>query len=162
MAILSFIGMTNIAVGIVKEYFPNANLYEVFGVSSRGWTRNWTDIDQLNAVFGVMLNKKDRSARLCSEKWGEWGPVVLGGLWVEDMVIAWPIKLDLEEAVQLMYSSGYTGTFNNTTLRWPVGPGYDEPYYIFHTPDRYIFVGVNSHEVTARTTSPPPSVEAQT
>ncbi|HMK45842.1 MAG TPA: hypothetical protein VK436_04400, partial [Methanocella sp.] len=64
MAILSFIGMTNIAVGIVKEYFPNANLYEVFGVSSRGWTRNWTDIDQLNAVFGVMLNKKDRSARL--------------------------------------------------------------------------------------------------
>lgn len=72
--------------------------------------------------------------------------------WLEDRVITLPLKRSLEDAVTLLKQNGYTESFTNVTLRYPLYPGVTEPSYIFTVPARnsFIFVGVNTGQVTAQ------------
>lgn len=146
MSILSYLGRVNIAVRLVTEKYPGAQLYEVDGVASKGPTTKPLDIDQLRVVFGLPNN---HTALISSTGWGEFGPIEdIPEPWLEDVVIPWPIKMDLVDADRLLKAAGFTGPYYNVTLRHPLYPGVNEPEYIFcFGGGRYIAVGVLSKKV---------------
>lgn len=51
MAIISFDGRVNIAVRIVSEKYPNAQLLEASGVAMNGATTNPDQVEGLRVVF---------------------------------------------------------------------------------------------------------------
>ncbi|KAI5806126.1 hypothetical protein EDC01DRAFT_785643 [Geopyxis carbonaria] len=150
---LSFLGNVNIAVRIVSAAFPGAELYEVNATLPRGVvmpTESAANLSQLKVVFrsgkGTVIIK--------STGWGSWSkPVYIPQPWLEDVVIPWPIKMEIDEAVKLMKGAGHTGPFWNCTLRHPLGPPGEpdyEPFYIFAMANgRYVFVGVNDKKVSS-------------
>ncbi len=147
MAILNFVGRVNIAVRLVTEQYPDAKLYEADGVSSSGSTTDPLKIDKLRVVF---QNKDNTTVIIKSTGWGEFGePTLIPEPWLEDVVIQWPVKMDLDEANQLKEAAGYKEPYNTVTLRNPLGPTINNPYYIFgagpSTP--YIFVDTVTKEV---------------
>ena len=150
MAIQGFLSRVNSAVRLVTEKYPEAKLLEVEGTASAGSAQRWLDIDELRVVFRA---GKAATALIDSEGWNEWGPVrYIKKPWVEDVVISWPIKLELASAVQLMRDAGYKDSFVGVTLRYPLYPGIKQAYYIFAFGDgKYVFVGVEDHTVTNHT-----------
>src|SRR5690606_28934029 len=120
MSILSFNGCANIGIRIVNEKYPGAKLYEVDGTASGGPTTDPNGIDQLRIVF---QNPGNTTVIIKTTKWGEFGePQLIDEPWLEDIVIDWPIKMDLPEANALKDSAGYTAAYANVTLRNPLGP----------------------------------------
>lgn len=147
MATLSFLGMANIAVKIVTEKYPNAELYEIDGVSSNGPTTDVLSIDRLRVVFKT---SDGGTAIINSTVWGEFGPVeYVDQPWLEDVVIPWPIEMDLAQAAELMKIAGYNTPYQTATLRWPLYPGVKQPFYIFGLENQtFVFVGVYDQSVT--------------
>ncbi|MBV9389192.1 MAG: hypothetical protein JOZ78_22460 [Chroococcidiopsidaceae cyanobacterium CP_BM_ER_R8_30] len=147
MAILSFLGMVNIAIKLVTEKYPDAELYEVDGVSSNGPTTDVLSIDRLRVVFRT---RSGGTAIIKSTVWGEFGPVEYADQpWLEDIVIPWPIQMDLAQAAELMTGAGYNTPYKTVTLRWPLYPGVKQPFYIFGLENRiFVFVGVYDKSVT--------------
>lgn len=145
--ILSYLGRVNIAVNLVKDKYPASKLYEVDGIPTKGATTDWKDIDSLKAVFTAGNND---TAIVKSTGWGEWGKVdYVHEPWVEDVVVPWPVDLELSDAVDLMKKAGYTLPFGAVTLRWPLYPGVKEPYYIFTlTNGAHVFVGCYDKSVS--------------
>lgn len=146
MAILSFNGRVNIAVRIVTEQYPGAQLYEADGIASTGPTTDPLKVDLLRVVFryntGTVIIK--------STGWGEFGaPVFIPEPWLEDVVIAWPVKMDLDEANTLKNRAGYTQTYGTVTLRNPLGPKPGNPYFIFggNPGQPYVFVDTVTGQV---------------
>jgi len=149
MAILSFLGMVNIAIKLVTEKYPDAELYEVDEVSSNGPTTDVLSIKQLRVVFRT---RDGGTAIIKSTAWGEFGPVeYVDQPWLEDIVIPWPIEMDLAQAAELMKKAGYNTPYQTVTLRWPLYPGVKQPFYIFGLENRiFLFVGVYDKSVTIR------------
>ena len=149
MAILSFLGRVNIAVRIVTEKYPEAKLYEVDGESSTGLTTDPLNIDKLRVVF---QNSNNTTIIIKSTGWGEFGePILIDEPWLGDIVIDWPIDMELVEANKLKEAAGYTGAYAAVVLRNPLGPKATNPFYIFGSnPDEpYIFVDTITKEVHA-------------
>jgi len=147
MAILSFNGRVNIAVRIVTEQYPEAKLYEADGISSSGPTTDPHKIDLLRVVF---QNPNNTTVIIKSTGWGEFGePVLIPEPWLEDVIIAWPVPMDLDQANGLKEKAGFTGPYGNVTLRNPLGPKPGNPYFIFGDtpPHPYIFVDTVTGEV---------------
>lgn len=147
MAVLNFIGRVNIAVRLVTEKYPDASLYEVDGYSSTGQTTDPLKIDELRVVF---RNIKNTTVIIKSTGWGSFGePVLIPGPWLEDVIIKWPVDMDLEEANQLKEAAGYKDPYGAVVLRNPLGPKLGNPYYIFgNNPSvPYIFVDTITKEV---------------
>lgn len=148
MAILNFVGRVNIAVRIVTEKYPNAKLYEVDGgLSSSGFTTDPLKIGELKVVF---QNTNNSTVIIKSTGWGEFGePELIPHPWVEDIVIKWPVEMDLTEANQLKEAAGYKTPYNTVTLRNPLGPKITNPYYIFgnNQSESYVFVDTVTKEV---------------
>ncbi len=146
MATLSFLGMANIAVRLVTDEYPEAQLYEGDGTSPKGPTTNVQDVNSWRFVFSLPNN---RTAFIHSTDWGEFGPIeVVPFPWLEDVVIPWPIDLELTDAAQLLQQAGYTGAYGTVTLRWPLYPGNNQPFYIFGMTDgTYVFVGIYDKSV---------------
>jgi hypothetical protein len=48
----------------------------------------------------------------------------------------------LPKAIRILRGAGYTAPFENVTLRYPLGPGFTEPLYIFGFDPSDPFVGV--------------------
>lgn len=68
--------------------------------------------------------------------------------WLEDCIID-ELKMDLPEAIELMRKANYSDKFVDVTVRWPLYPGCNEPYYIFSCPKiGWVFVGTLSKKVT--------------
>lgn len=146
MAILNFIGRVNIAVRIVTEKYPKAKLYEVDG-SACELTNDPLKIDQLRVVF---QNEDNSTVIIKSTGWGEFGePVLIQEPWLEDVVIKWPIEMDLVEANQLKEAAGYSASYRTVTLRNPLGPKPTNPFYIFggNPGQPYVFVDTVTKEV---------------
>lgn len=160
MSILSYLGRVNIAVRLVTEKYPGAQLYEVDGVASKGPTTDPLNIDQLTVVFSLPNN---HTATIASTGWGEFGPIQdIPSPWLEDVVIPWPIKMDLTDADRLLKAAGFTGSYFNVTLRHPLYPGVNEPEYIFCMGRRiYVAVGVVSKKVFPVTVSSHVAPEAE-
>lgn len=153
MAILSFLGRVNIAVRIVTEKYPDAKLYEVQGKSSKGPTSDWKDVDELTVIFGRPSEQGGSTIEIKSTGWGEFGePREVPSPWLGDVILVWPIKMELEEAIALKEKAGYTKPFICVTLRQPLHYQVADPYYIFgeHTkpPTPFIFVNLTTKEVT--------------
>ncbi|MEM8906652.1 MAG: hypothetical protein AAGD05_02295 [Bacteroidota bacterium] len=149
---LSFLGMVNIAVKKVRAKYPNAELYEVDAVATGGPTTNPNSIDKMKVVFRAGRG----TAIITSTTWGEFGPVqYIDQPWLEDVVIPWPIEMDLVEANNLKNKAGFTGTYTTVTLRWPLYPGVKQPSYIFGMTDgEYVFVGVYDGKVSTNMSTP--------
>ncbi len=149
MAILSFNGRVNIAVRIVTEQYPKARLYEADGTASAGPTTDPAKIDQLRVVF---WNENNTTVIIKSTGYGEFGePVLIDEPWLEDVIIQWPVKMDLPQANELKEKAGYKEPYGAVTLRNPLGPTRSNPYFIFGgNPSKpYIFVDTVTGEVHA-------------
>lgn len=147
-ATLSFDGMVNIAVRLVTEKYPQAKLYEADGTASGGSTTDPQGIDQMRVVF---QNPGNTTVMISSTGWGEFGdPVLVPQPWLEDVVIAWPVGLDLPRANSLKEQAGYTGAFSTVTLRNPLGPQPGNPQFIFGDAGQpYVFVDTVTGQVTS-------------
>jgi hypothetical protein len=148
MAILSFNGRVNIAVRIVKEQYPKAALYEADGTASKGPTTDPAKIDKLRVVF---RNENNTTVIITETGYGEFGkPQLIPHPWLEDIIIKWPIKMDLPDANKLKEEAGYTNPYANVTLRNPLGPTKSNPYFIFGVSHNqpYIFVDTVTGKVT--------------
>jgi len=149
MAILSFDGRVNIAVRIVTEQYPKAQLYEADGTASGGPTTDPAKIDQLRVVF---RNENNTTVIIKETAYGEFGPPqLIREPWLEDVIIQWPIKMDLPQANELKEKAGYGDPYGTVTLRNPLGPTRSNPYFIFGgNPNKpYIFVDTVTGEVHA-------------
>lgn len=148
-ATLSFLGMANIAVRLVNAQYPGSQLLEGDGISPSGPTTNPQNVNQWRFVFRT---KDGGTAFIRTRTWGEFYPIEYTHMiWVEDIVIPWPIKMDITEADRLLKQAGYTQPYYGCTLRWPLTPNPDvkEPYYIFTMGGgRYVFVGVYDGKVS--------------
>ena len=90
------------------------------------------------------------TAIITGTSWGEFGPIdFIAQPWLEDVVIPWPVQMELTEADQLLKQAGYAGPYGAITLRHPLYPGSTEPCYIFSMGmGAYVFAGVNEKKVT--------------
>lgn len=83
--------------------------------------------------------------------WGEFTkPVFYASPFLEDVLIKWPVSLDLPDAHELMVKAGYDLPFTQVLLRHPLSfPAQTEPSYVFVVEKfrRFIFVGVETREV---------------
>lgn len=143
--ILSFLGRVNVAMRLIREKYPDAELYEVEATGQKP-SVNPNDIAQLKVVCRAGRG----TAIISSTGWSTFGPVMyVDQPWLEDRTIAWPIDMELTEADRLLKAAGFTGPYDTVTLRHPLAPGFNEPYYIFGmTTGQYVFVGVNDKHVT--------------
>jgi len=150
MAILSFDGRVNIAVRIVTEKYPHAKLYEADGTANAP-TTDPAKIDHLRVVFQNVGGKGGTTVIITETGYGEFGePVLYPYPWAEDLVIQWPVKMDLPKANELKEAAGFKNPYNNVTLRAPLGPVRLNPLYIFGTapPNPYVFVDTVTGKVT--------------
>jgi len=148
MAILSFNGRVNIAVRIVTEQYPEAKLYEAEGVATAGPTTDPAAINQLKVVF---QNADNTTVIINETGYGEFGPPELfDSPWGDDVVIEWPIDMDLPKANDLKEAAGFTEAYANVTLRNPLGPTVSNPKFVFGTSPQepYVFVDTVTGEVT--------------
>jgi len=159
---LSFLGRVNIAVREVQKGYPNAQLYEVDATppTSEGVTDPYL-LSQLKVVFRAGSG----TAIIKSTGWGSFGPVdYIPEPWLEDVVIPWPVNMDAKEANALMRNAGYNTPYSAMTLRHPLYPGENEPYYIFcMTNGTFVFVGVQDKKVSVNNAGqavPPASRDA--
>lgn len=145
-AMLSFIGCVNIAVRLATKQYPAAQLYEVDTLASN--PGHPSPLKSMRVVFQV----PGGTAILTMTQWGEFGPIqFIGQPWLEDVVIPWPVKMELTAADSLLKKAGYTGPYGAITLRHPLYPGSNEPCYIFSMHNgQYVFVGVNDGKVSAQ------------
>lgn len=149
MAILSFDGRVNIAVRIVTERYPQAKLYEADGVATDGPTTDPAKVNRLRVVF---QNVDNTTVIIKDTGYGEFGPPVLyPEPWLEDVVIPWPVEMDLPEANKLKEAAGYKNPYSTVTLRNPLGPVRGNPYFIFggNPGSPYIFVDTITKKVHA-------------
>jgi hypothetical protein len=146
-ATLSFLGVVNIAVRLVTEEYPGAELLEGDGVSPSGPTTDPKKVDSWRFVFRAGENG---TALIHTTQWGEFGPIhYIDQPWLEDVVIPWPFEMDIVEADRLLKQAGYTDPYVGVTVRWPLYPGVKEPYYIFNFGNQYyVFVGIYDGSVS--------------
>ena len=151
--ILSFIGRVFIAERIVKQTWPEAELWEVQCHLPRGVyapTSNPLDLSQLKAVWNVSKG----TVMIDSLGWGTWNrPVFYPYSYGECKIIPFPIKMDIVDAFHILQKAGYKQPFGACTLRHPLGPPdqpWDsQPYYIFELGNfgPMIYVGVDDGSV---------------
>lgn len=149
MAILSFNGRVNIAVRIVTEQYPKAKLYEADGTASGGPTTDPVKIDKLRVVF---QNENNTTVIIKETGYGEFDkPQLIPEPWLEDVIIQWPVKMDLPQANELKEKAGYKNPYGAVTLRNPLGPVIGNPYFIFggNPAQPYIFVDTVTGQVHA-------------
>jgi hypothetical protein len=144
---LSFLGLTNIAVRLVQDEYPGAKLLEGDGIPPGGPTTNPKDVTSWRFVFRTASGG---TAFIYTTVWGEFTPVeYVPKPWVGDIVIPWPIKMDIVEADKLLKGHGYTSPYRAVTLQWPLAPGNEQPFYIFgFGPFSFVFVGIYDGSVT--------------
>ncbi|MFG2639007.1 hypothetical protein ACGFX8_35830 [Streptomyces sp. NPDC048362] len=143
METLSFLGMANVAVSEVRAVYPDAELLEAQGRSSAGSTDDVTKVTDWRFIFRLSGN---RHATVDSTGWGTFSdPIVIDRPWLGDQKITWTPEefLDIRAADERLKNAGYTGDYKSVTLRKPLYPGIDEPYYIFNFADGgHIAVGL--------------------
>jgi hypothetical protein len=139
-----FLDRVATGLALITTSYPEAVLYEV-DATGTGPTSDPTEISQLRIVCSV----NGGTALIASTDWFTFGPVdFVPQPWLGDMEIPWPVNLDVMEADILLQGAGYQGPFQTITLRHPVYPGLNEPYYIFGmTTGQYVFVGVDDKKV---------------
>jgi hypothetical protein len=113
--------------------FKKAVLLEADGAPDKGSTTKASAVNHWRIVFQNQTTKGSKYA-------SAWMKVVNGKLgkvvgvkepFVEDRNIAVVPKMTLATAVAKLRKGGHKDAFANVTLRYPLGPGFKEPLYIF-------------------------------
>jgi hypothetical protein len=144
---LSFLGAVNIAVRLVREQFPDAQLFVVeASPPTPEYVTNPTALTHLSLVFDI----KSGTAFISStDVWGEFGPVThKPDKWTGVEIIHLPIAMEAVKADELLKKAGYTDSYSGFSLAQPLYPGCNEPYYMFNLKSgQCIYVGTKSKKV---------------
>ncbi|KAH6866055.1 hypothetical protein B0T10DRAFT_576354 [Thelonectria olida] len=143
---LSWDGVINIGYDLIRDQYPDAKLYEVDAkpATSEPVSTEW-GLVQNRIVCGLPDNK---TAIIQSHGWDSFGPVeVIDAPWLDDIAIRWPVPLDIHEAFVILRSSGYEEPVWAVTLRQPLYPGIDQPFYIFNIGSQFIAVGIRDKQI---------------
>jgi hypothetical protein len=150
---LSWLGFVNIGIELLKKAYPlGVQLLEVETTPLvPGSVTNPAQLNKLKIVASVRIAKNiaSNTAILESTGWGDFGPIETSlAPWEGDVVIDWPVKMDLVESFKLLQGAGFKDPVDAVTLRQPLYPGIVEPFYIYtlHT-GQFIGVGVNDGKV---------------
>lgn len=133
------------AVDIVKKQYPKAQLYEAEASSPKLDAK----LDHLQVVF---CGEDNTTIRIAEKSVGVFGePQLIRSPWFEDVVIEWPIKMDLPKAKKLKQAAGYTDSCGCVVLRTALGPKKVNPSFIFGGDESkpYIFVDTVTGKVTS-------------
>jgi hypothetical protein len=134
----------DVAIQIVTEKYPEAELYKAIGVASKGPTVDPAQIDQLNIVFKnngksvVIIKSTDINT------FDE--PMLVPHCYCEDISLQWPIKMDLNDANALKEKAGYKAPYRTVNLRNSSG---QNPSFVFGTnhSEPYVFVDIITGKV---------------
>ncbi len=153
MAMLTFDGAVNTAIGLARNEFGETSLLYATGTPSSGSARTAEDINRLCVTCGVSNN---RTIILLSTQWGEFDPpTIVNYPTLGTQAIAWPIQFDLPQAIQILRRAGYEQPFTAVTLRQPLYPGVTQPDFVFQLADgSCVSIGCTDHLVHAISGSP--------
>jgi hypothetical protein len=126
-----------------KKTFANARLLEADGLPSSGQATTAADVNRWRFVFNNQATPGSRfKTAFLSARNGRLGNVRgFRSVFVEDRQIG-RVPMSLPKAIRTLRDAGYTMPFQNVTLRYPLGPGFTEPLYIFGFDPADPFVGV--------------------
>ncbi|EWY83606.1 hypothetical protein FOYG_13413 [Fusarium oxysporum NRRL 32931] len=143
---LSWDGFINVGLNLIKKQYPHANLLEVDATPlTRKPVQNEWGLVNNRIVCGLSGNK---TAIIQSTGWGEFGKVqTINSPFLGDQVIPWPVTLDIHDAFTILRKAGYTQAIYAATLRQPLYPGDDQPFYIFNTGNEFIAVGTKDKKI---------------
>ncbi|KAF5624327.1 hypothetical protein F52700_9493 [Fusarium sp. NRRL 52700] len=143
---LSWDGFINVGLNLIRKQYPNANLLEVDATpSTRKPVENEWGLVNNRIVCGLSDNK---TAIIQSTGWGEFGKVqTINSPFLGDVVISWPVALDIHDAFTILRKAGYKQAVYAVTLRQPLYPGDDQPFYIFNTGPEFIAVGTKDKKI---------------
>ncbi|KAM0541470.1 hypothetical protein ACHAPJ_013235 [Fusarium lateritium] len=142
---LSWDGFVNIGYNLIKKQYPDAALYEVDAtpVTRKPVSNEWGLVNNR-----IVCGLNGKTAIIQSTGWGEFGPVqVIDSPWLGDVVINWPVSLEIHDAFSILRKGGYKQPVEAVTLRQPLYPGDDQPFYIFSIGNEFIAVGVNDKKI---------------
>ncbi|ENH67270.1 hypothetical protein Focb16_v002542 [Fusarium oxysporum f. sp. cubense] len=143
---LSWDGFINVGLNLIKKQYPHANLLEVDATPlTRKPVQNEWGLVNNRIVCGLSGNK---TAIIQSTGWGEFGKVqTINSPFLGDQVIPWPVTLDIHDAFTILRKAGYKQAIYAVTLRQPLYPGDDQPFYIFNTGTEFIAVGTKDKKI---------------
>ncbi|KAJ4050398.1 hypothetical protein NW761_005193 [Fusarium oxysporum] len=143
---LSWDGFINVGLNLIKKQYPHANLLEVDATPlTRKPVQNEWGLVNNRIVCGLSGNK---TAIIQSTGWGEFGKVqTINSPFLGDQVIPWPVTLDIHDAFAILRKAGYKQAIYAVTLRQPLYPGDDQPFYIFNTGTEFIAVGTKDKKI---------------
>ncbi|KAF4952269.1 hypothetical protein FGADI_6890 [Fusarium gaditjirri] len=143
---LSWDGFINVGLNLIKKQYPNANLLEVDATPlTRKPVQNEWGLVNNRIVCGLSGNK---TAIIQSTGWGEFGKVqTIDSPFLGDQVISWPVALHIHDAFAILRKAGYKQAVYAVTLRQPLYPGDDQPFYIFNTGNEFIAVGTKDKKI---------------
>ena len=130
--------------------FKNAVLLEADGTPASGTVTTADDITHWRIVFQNQTTKgsKYRSAFMSATDGKLGDPVGNTEPYLEDVDINTVPTMTLATAVSKLRAAGHEEPFGAVTLRFPLGPGFDEPLYIFgFGSGEYWSVGTRSGKV---------------
>ncbi|EMT71317.1 hypothetical protein ACKRZS_012935 [Fusarium odoratissimum] len=143
---LSWDGFINVGLNLIRKQYPHANLLEVDATPlTRKPVQNEWGLVNNRIVCGLSGNK---TAIIQSTGWGEFGKVqTINSPFLGDQVILWPVTLDIHDAFTILRKAGYKQAIYAVTLRQPLYPGDDQPFYIFNTGTEFIAVGTKDKKI---------------
>ena len=143
---LTFNKRVNIAIDIVQEKFPKAELYVVDGVSSIGSTTNPNEIDKLKLLFNTTTNAMVVIKEYEQGKFED--PIFNDNHVYSNRTIHWPVQMNLAKANQLKEKAGYINPYHAVSLRNHPSPARYNPYYIFsQDTESFVFVDTITGQV---------------
>lgn len=119
MAIPGFIARAGIAVGVVCDRFPQAEVHRVEAAASAGPTTTPMALDRLRVLFrdvdGTVLALEETG-------YGEFGPLRrLDSLRLEGPSLEWPVAMELAEADNLKEQAAWIDPYVTVVLRGRAG-----------------------------------------
>ena len=148
--VLTFNGRANIGVSIVQQAYPDAQLLEVSASASAGPTHDPKQLCDMQLVF---MLPEGRTVVIRETSWGEFGePEVIDEPFVGNVILSWPIAMELEDAIARKEAAGHREPFVAVTLRQPLIPDVSHPFFIFTGADgSHVFVEVVSGQISSST-----------
>jgi hypothetical protein len=137
-----------------RVLFTGASSLEADGTPSAGSATTASEVDRWRFVFD---NQRTRGSRFRSVviKYGKGGFGSVTGrkpAFLEDNRIRPLPKMTLDDAISLLRAAGYQQPFASVTLRFPLGPPFSEPLYVFGfdtgTAPPFVGVGTKTGTVT--------------
>lgn len=151
MSKLSFHDRIDKAVKIVRNDYPEAQLYRVEAYASRGLTNNPDYVDIIDRM--VFTYSDNATIFIYENELGKFSkPELDPRSWLDDIVIAWPIKMKIDDAAKIKVNAGHTEPFRIVFLRHPILEDLKNPCFIFggnpNEPD--IYVDTVTKKITCR------------